>query len=430
MANAVSLNLPKRFQAAFEEASRTTGTDFEYLLSTAKRESNFNSSAKASTSSATGLFQFVEQTWLETMKESGAELGYGNAASQITKVGDKYYVKDQQAREQILDMRNDPKVSAVMAGAYAQRNKEQLAEELNRTPSQGELYAAHFLGAQGSSKLITLAENSPKTEAAEIFPAQAQANRNIFYDKQGNSKTVAEVYSDLVSTASSSTTTKEEKTTLFKVFGLGNLFSPKESMKSVQLTRAQDSSSVDSVTQQAQTEASAQSDAPSVISESKESLEAFFNEPLQQTLPSRYGLAYSSTDTTAVGNRVSRLVAGDDGQTSLQVATEGSRSRIFSDAYEASETSAVSSENTLSVLPRRKPVTAEVYVNELNGVLPKAKPETISGANSGSASSSTSSPLDLTGEQVTAAVKATKRFGALDLSAFLKADVFSSSKKG
>ena len=145
MASSVSFNNSIRFQAAFEEASRTTGTDFEFLLNTAKRESNLNTTAKAPTSSATGLFQFVEQTWLETMKEAGPDLGLGKEASQITQVGDRYYVRDPQVRQQLLDLRNDPKVSALMAGAYAQSNREHLAEKLNRDPSQGELYAAHFL---------------------------------------------------------------------------------------------------------------------------------------------------------------------------------------------------------------------------------------------------------------------------------------------
>ena len=74
-----------RVTGAIQQASGTTGASFEYLLATAKMESNFNPSAGASTSSARGLYQFIDQTWLGTVKEAGAQLGYGNQADAITK---------------------------------------------------------------------------------------------------------------------------------------------------------------------------------------------------------------------------------------------------------------------------------------------------------------------------------------------------------
>src|SRR5271170_8227792 len=61
---------------AIRQASQATGTSFNYLLATAQVESGLNPQAGAPTSSARGLFQFVEQTWLGTIKQSGAALGY------------------------------------------------------------------------------------------------------------------------------------------------------------------------------------------------------------------------------------------------------------------------------------------------------------------------------------------------------------------
>ena len=58
------------------QAARMTGADFQYLLATAQVESNLNPNAQAPTSSARGLFQFTEQTWLATLKEQGTALGY------------------------------------------------------------------------------------------------------------------------------------------------------------------------------------------------------------------------------------------------------------------------------------------------------------------------------------------------------------------
>src|SRR3954464_1692340 len=74
-----------KIAGSIKQAASTTGASFEYLLTTAKMESNFNPKASASTSSARGLFQFIDQTWLGTVKEAGAQLGYGKYADAITK---------------------------------------------------------------------------------------------------------------------------------------------------------------------------------------------------------------------------------------------------------------------------------------------------------------------------------------------------------
>src|ERR1700730_14079523 len=81
--------------AAIRQASQATGTSFNYLLATAQVESGLNPHAGAPTSSARGLFQFIEQTWLATMKDAGPELGYGRYAAAITRTASgRYEVKD------------------------------------------------------------------------------------------------------------------------------------------------------------------------------------------------------------------------------------------------------------------------------------------------------------------------------------------------
>src|SRR5205085_1187563 len=74
-----------KIAGSIKQAASTTGASFEYLLATAKMESNFNPKAAASTSSARGLFQFIDQTWLGTVKEAGSQLGYGKYADAISK---------------------------------------------------------------------------------------------------------------------------------------------------------------------------------------------------------------------------------------------------------------------------------------------------------------------------------------------------------
>jgi hypothetical protein len=185
---------------AIKQAAAATGASFEYLLSAAKMESNFNPTAAASTSSARGLYQFIDQTWLATVKEAGPSLGYGEYADAITKsASGTYSVSDPATRSEILKLRDDPAVSAAMAGVLTQSNSFKLTSEIGRRPTDAELYMAHFMGVGGAARLITGAENTPQASAAAMFPSAAAANRSIFYDRSGNPRSVSEVYS-LIST--------------------------------------------------------------------------------------------------------------------------------------------------------------------------------------------------------------------------------------
>jgi hypothetical protein len=180
---------------AIRQASQATGTSFNYLLATAQVESGLNPQAGASTSSARGLFQFIEQTWLGTMKQSGTALGYGRYAAAITKTASgNYQVADPAMRSEILKLRNDPTANAVMAGAFTQANADILSKKLGRAPSEGELYIAHFLGAGGAARLISLAASNPTAKAADSFPTAANANSSIFYDRStGAARSLAQV---------------------------------------------------------------------------------------------------------------------------------------------------------------------------------------------------------------------------------------------
>jgi hypothetical protein len=180
--------------------SANSGVSFDYLMKTAQRESNLNPNAKAKTSSATGLYQFLDQTWLSTVKTQGGKLGLQAEADQIVVNKNGHLtVPDSSAREKILGLRNDPSISSQLAAAFTLKNQAQLADNLGRLPSEGELYVAHFLGAAGAGDLIRQAAQSPDSNAVNAFPGAANANRSIFYDISGKAKTVAEVYSSLVS---------------------------------------------------------------------------------------------------------------------------------------------------------------------------------------------------------------------------------------
>lgn len=183
---------------AIQRAANATGAGFEYLLAAARIESNFNPTAAASTSSARGLYQFIDQTWLGTVKEAGAQLGYGRYANAITRLpSGRYEIADPNARTEILALRNDPTANAAMAGVLTNSNRLKLAGRLGRQPTDGELYMAHFLGAAGATRLIENVQAQPHSRADTLFPSAAAANRSIFYNRIGAPRSVADVYATL-----------------------------------------------------------------------------------------------------------------------------------------------------------------------------------------------------------------------------------------
>jgi hypothetical protein len=213
---------PSRVKIAgsIKQAASTTGASFEYLLATAKMESDFNPKAGASTSSARGLFQFIDQTWLGTVKEAGSQLGYGKYADAITKnPSGSYSVSDPAARTAIMKLRDDPDAASSMAAVLTQSNSFKLTGKIGRRPTDAELYMAHFMGVGGAGKLISNAEDNPQASAAGMFPSAAAANRSIFYDRAGSARSVSQVYSVLATRYASAANSKDTRTAFAAVGG-------------------------------------------------------------------------------------------------------------------------------------------------------------------------------------------------------------------
>lgn len=168
--------------AALRSASSATGVDFSFLVKIAQRESNFDPTAKASTSSAAGLFQFTNATWLDTVERYGARHGVNTHGMNT---------------EQVLALRDNPDVSARMGAELAGENARILEQRIGRPVTPGELYLAHFLGPSDAAKLIDAARTQGAASAAELLPRAAAANVNVFNDRGGAALSAEGLYQKL-----------------------------------------------------------------------------------------------------------------------------------------------------------------------------------------------------------------------------------------
>ena len=144
-------------------------SDTSYLKKVAQVESAGQANAKAPTSSAAGLFQFTEGTWKQMTKQMG--LNYS------------------------LEDRFDPKKSEEVASYFTKQQRRQLEKGTGREASDSDMYMAHFLGAGGATKFLNAMAKNPNAPASEGADAKAlEANRSIFYTKEGQMRSLQDVY--------------------------------------------------------------------------------------------------------------------------------------------------------------------------------------------------------------------------------------------
>jgi dienelactone hydrolase len=149
--------------------SGSGSSDTSYLKKVAQVESAGQANAKAPTSSAAGLFQFTEGTWKQMTKQMG--LNYS------------------------LEDRFDPKKSEEVASYFTKQQRRQLEKGTGREASDSDMYMAHFLGAGGATKFLNAMAKNPNAPASEGADAKAlEANRSIFYTKEGQMRSLQDVY--------------------------------------------------------------------------------------------------------------------------------------------------------------------------------------------------------------------------------------------
>ncbi|MEZ0226885.1 MAG: hypothetical protein ACAH83_20190 [Alphaproteobacteria bacterium] len=184
---------PEYVVQAVMEATQKAGFDFNYMMDLTARESGYKPWVGAGTSSAYGSFQFTDGTWLNVFKAYGPKYGYSELTKKIS--GGKINASAQEAKY-IMDLRNDPKVAALMAIEFSKDNLARLQDTVGGTIGKTELYLAHFLGSGGATKFIQEFRRDNTQSAAALFPAEAAANQGIFYDSAGKPRSLGDIYAN------------------------------------------------------------------------------------------------------------------------------------------------------------------------------------------------------------------------------------------
>lgn len=193
------LDISSEVLAAIQLGHMRTGVAFSYLAELAAVESRFDPTTRSASSSATGLYQFTEDTWLQVLRAHGEKYGLADYVAQIEYVpngsgGGRLVVGDPEWRQRLLDLRYSARISALMAAEFANDNERKLVSALNRAVNSTDLYFAHFLGVADAIAFLTLLQVMPYQVAGKLFPVAASANGAIFHPPGEKARTVAEVY--------------------------------------------------------------------------------------------------------------------------------------------------------------------------------------------------------------------------------------------
>lgn len=118
-------------------------------------ESGGRANAKNPNSSASGLGQFLDSTWVNMMRKYRPDIAGGRS------------------NQDIIALKTDPQLGREMTRAYTQENSRFLASRgIQQTP--GNIYLAHFLGPAGAAQVLKANPNAPIESI--VGPQVVQAN--------------------------------------------------------------------------------------------------------------------------------------------------------------------------------------------------------------------------------------------------------------
>ena len=201
----LALRDQKRFKvdsevlSAIRLAHLYTDIDFGFMMELADAESGFKPDIKSKRSSATGMYQFIDDTWLKTIKSYGHKYGLGIYADQVEFYTDdngkeRAIINNPIIHQHVLELRTNPRISALLAAEFTLENDNKLSCYLNRKINRTERYLAHFFGPEDVVHFIRAFNNNPNQIAADLFPDSAKANPGVFKPWRKGSQTIKQIY--------------------------------------------------------------------------------------------------------------------------------------------------------------------------------------------------------------------------------------------
>ncbi|WP_176849556.1 transglycosylase SLT domain-containing protein [Belnapia rosea] len=184
--------------AALAAATRSTGTDPVLLRAIAWQESRFSHRAGNRQSTARGLMQFTEATWLEVVRDFGPRHGMAREAALLSTNPRTGAITTRHPRDlrAILARRFDPRLSAIMAAERLAAEQAGLQAMLGRPAGPAELYVTHLLGPAGARRFLAELNRAPARPALEAVGSDSiAANRGVFFERgTGRMLSLAEVH--------------------------------------------------------------------------------------------------------------------------------------------------------------------------------------------------------------------------------------------
>ncbi len=186
--------IPAGVMDAIRSAAQESGIDPHLLAAVAWRESRFDPGARSQRSSAKGLLQFTEGTWLQAIRDYGAQHGAGAYAAAVQRQrSGALAVPDARLRSDILQRRSDPVLSAELAAEGMRLQRAAMQDRLGRSVRSADLYLLHVLGPSGSARFLSAVAQHPTASSLEVASPKVLYNAGLLA-RDHRPMTVANTY--------------------------------------------------------------------------------------------------------------------------------------------------------------------------------------------------------------------------------------------
>ncbi len=182
--------------------AKKTDTDFKLLVITAMIESDLGRVTISSKSTARGIYQYIEPTWLVLMKRYGGRIGYQHYSDSITfnaQTRTPEVKGGMITRQKILDLRYDNKIAALIK-AYQIKDEKRILETYKngQNITVTDHYIAHMLGLSLARTFYKLKNTESDFILANLkdrnFKEAVSLNKSFFYTQTGDALNASQAY--------------------------------------------------------------------------------------------------------------------------------------------------------------------------------------------------------------------------------------------